>query len=196
MSATTPQNPNPSDATGANLAWALFVCRSVAVSVEVFLHREIGERYLGLPAAAVLLLVPLYSLGWRGHDLWPLMLFLLAYLVMCCCARVGSLVRRFRGEPGHSFYTGWPRVMTARAKWSEVTFKRFVEPLLVLSFGFLILLANPPLGTYLMLAAGGLFISVNASIAEERTRALDMNDAVIHQEIVAERFRGMRGERW
>ena len=62
--------------------------------------------------------------------------------------------------------------------------------------GFLLRQINPPLGTYLMLAAGSLCISVCASEAEERTRALDMNDAVMNQESVADRFREMRSDRW
>lgn len=196
MSSSAPPETGPLEDTAVTLGWGLFFCRSLAASVEVFLHRGIGERYLGWQAAAVLVIVPLFGLGWEGYDQGPMMLFLMAFLFMCFCARISSIVRRVRGRPGHTFYTGWPRIMSDRAKWSEMTIKRFVEPLIVLCIGFLFLLVSPPLGAYLMTAAVGLFMSVSAIDLEDRTRALDMHDAVIHQEVVAERFRDMRGERW
>jgi hypothetical protein len=37
-----------------------FVARSFATSVEVLFHKRVGDRYLGLQAAAVLLLIPIY----------------------------------------------------------------------------------------------------------------------------------------
>lgn len=188
-------NPGSSDSPGSTLAFGLFFCRTLAASVEVFLHREIGERYLGLQAAAVLLLVPIFSLGFPGREIGPLLLFLVAYLVMCAVARVGSLVRRFRGRTWHTYYTGWPRLMSPRTKCSELTFKRFIEPALLLSGGVLLLAINRPLGAYLMLAGVGLFISVSATVIEARTRALDMYDALLQQELLAAQFRELRGER-
>jgi len=196
MSTMPQQKQSALESARTGLAVGLFICRSLSVSVEVFLHRGMGERYLGLQAAAVLLLVPLYSLVWPGYDLRPLMLFLLAYLVMCCLARVSSIAHRLAGEHCHSHYTGWPRGIKPGAKCSELTVKRVVEPAIVMAAGFLLRQVNPPLGTYLMLAGGSLFISVSASETEQRTRALDMNDAVINQEQVADRFRDMRSERW
>jgi hypothetical protein len=178
------------------LSVGLFICRVLAVSVEVFLHKGMGERYLGLQAAAVLLLVPVYSLFWPGYDLRPLMLFLPAYLVMCFVARAGIAARLKRGEHCHSHYTGWPHGIKPGTKCSELTAKRVVEPAIVMMAGFLLRQFNPPLGTYLMFAAAGLLISVSASDAEQRTRSLDINDAVIDQEQVADRFREMRSERW
>jgi hypothetical protein len=46
--------------TGMNLlGW---ISQTGGVSVEVFLHRRFGSRYLGIPAALALLLVPLFGL--------------------------------------------------------------------------------------------------------------------------------------
>ncbi|MBL8827916.1 MAG: hypothetical protein JNM18_13145 [Planctomycetaceae bacterium] len=173
-----------------------FICGSLATSVEVFIHRDIGERYLGTQAAAVLVIVPLFGLGWEGYDLRLLFWFLPAYLVMCLIARIGMLKRRWRGEQGHSYYTGWPRGFSGRGKVSELTMKRFLEPLAILTIGGFVCALDPPLGTYLMFAAGGLFISVNLSAEEDRTRVLDMHDAVIHQELIAERFRDLRRDQF
>lgn len=173
----------------------LFLCRCLAVSLEVFLHTGIGERYLGMQAFAVLVLVPVYMLFWPGYDLRPMTAFWWAYFVMCGFVRLGAAVRRKRGEHGHSRYTGWPRGMTERAKLSELTVKRMFEPMYVLVCGYFIRQVNPPLGTYLMLAAGGLCISASANEAEQRMQVMDLNDAVIAQETVAEQFRQMRVNR-
>lgn len=187
-----PQKQGFLDSARAGLTVGLFLCRTLAVSLEVFLHSGIGDRYLGLQALAVLVVVPLYMLFWPGYDLRPMTLFWWAYIVMCGIGRLGTIGKRLRGEHGHSRYTGWPRGMTGRGQWSEITVKRIVEPVFVFVWGCIIRQLNPPLGTYLMLAAGSLFISVSADEAEERVRVMDMNDAVIDQEGVADKFRHMR----
>lgn len=125
-------------------------------------------------------------------DLRPMTLFWWTYLVMCGFCRLGAAIRRKRGEHGHSRYTEWPRGMTERAKLSELTVKRGLEPIFVLFWGYFIRQVNPPLGTYLMLAAAGLCISASANEAEQHMQVMDMNDAVVDQEGVAERFRQMR----
>jgi hypothetical protein len=187
---SNPQDSGDTTRNGINIA--MLIIRAWATSLEVFLHKGMGRRYNGIQAALVLLLVPFYSLAWPHDDLRPLLWFLLAFLVMCGVTRIGSLLRR--GQPCHSFYTGWPRLMGRTRKLSEVTFKRYIEPILVLAIGFALREnVNPPLGTYLMIGAGCLFLSVSVSVIEEQVRAEDMNDAVIEQSMVAERFRGMRG---
>ncbi len=196
MNSPAQQNPGPFQSMRGNFNLALFICRTWATSLEVFLHRDIGERYLGLQAAAVLLLVPLYLLGWEGYDVRAVVYFLPAYLLMCVVARMGSLARRTRGEQSHSMYTGWPRCMGPRSKWTELTVKQFVEPGIVFANGWMLReLHEAPLGTYLMIGAVCLFISVSSSTAMERLRAMDLNDAVKEQEFVAERLRGMRDAR-
>jgi hypothetical protein len=94
-----PAHDTPGDALTRNSpAILIFICRSLATSVEVFIHRDIGERYLGTQAVAVLFIVPLFGLGREGYDLRLLLGFLPAYLVMCVIARIGMLKRRWRGE--------------------------------------------------------------------------------------------------
>jgi hypothetical protein len=175
---------------------AMLVFQIGAISMEVFLHRGFGERYLGPRAAAVFILIPLYSLGWQGYDLQPLFLFLGAYLLMCFVARAGIAERVRRGEQCHSFYTGWPRFLGPKAKISEIAMKRFWEPGITGLLGLAVRDFNAPLGTYLIFGAISMACSVGASEAIERQRALDMNDAVIDQQQTAERFREMRGERY
>ncbi|MBL9081602.1 MAG: hypothetical protein JNK76_07335 [Planctomycetales bacterium] len=175
---------------------ALFVCRGFATSLEVFLHRGLGSRYLGLQAAAVLVLVPLFGCAWEGHDLTALLLFLPAYLVMCLVARGDMLRRRLRGEHCHTQYSGWPRLLKPGARMTELGCKQFCEPLLAFAAGFVVYQLNErPFGGYLMFSAVCLAISTNVDVALDRLRAENMNDAVIEQELLAERFRRMRGER-
>ena len=190
------RNAGPLDEIRKSTNVAIFVCQVWAISMEVFLHRDVGERYLGPRAAAVLVLIPLYSLGWQGYDLEPLYWFLGTYFAMCFIARAGIAARLRRGEHCHSFYTGWPRFLGPRATVSEISMKRCWEPGILSLLGFAVRDWNAPLGTYLILGAASLAISVGASEAVERQRTLDMNDAVIDQEQTAERFRAMRGERW
>ena len=108
----------------------------------------------------------------------------------------GEVAEARRGESCHSFYTGWPRFLGPKATISEMSMKRCWEPGILCLLGFAVRDWNAPLGTYLIFGAASLAISVGASEAVERQRALDMNDAVIDQEQTAERFRVMRGERW
>lgn len=174
---------------------ALFVCRGFAVSLEVFLHRGLGSRYLGLQAAAVLVLVPLFGCAWEGHDLTALLLFLPAYLLMCLVARADMFRRRRRGEHCHTQYSGWPRLLKPGARMTELSCKQYVEPLLALAAGFVLhQLGERPLGAYVMFSAVCLAISTNVDVAIDRLRAENMNDAVIEQELLAERFRRLRGE--
>lgn len=174
-----------------------FVCRSLAATVEVFLHksRTFGERYLGLQAAAAVLVIFFSTAFWRDENIAPVLLFLLAYLVACGIARFAVMARvKSGGAQIHTYYTGAPRIMRWVGSMSEETVKRIVEPMLVFLIGALVLQANVPLGTYLMLAAGGLFASVNLAAGFDRTRALDMHDAYLDQCNAAERFREMHGQ--
>jgi len=171
-----------------------FVARTWATSIEVFFHKRVGDRYLGLNAAAVLLLIPIYSLFWQGYDLRPLMWFLMVYLGAVVIARLGVVTRKRGGVRIHSFYSGYPRFMNGRSKLSEVQWKKCVEPFVSAFFGAgLYVQGERPLGAYLMIAGACLFISVAIAELQFQQRATAMNDQVIEQEYVAERFREMRG---
>lgn len=179
------------------LSWFVFLSQSLAVSLEVFLHRRFGERYVGLQGVAAILIIFFYAGFWPGYDVTPLLEFLLAYLALCFLARIGVLRRRRRGgTQEHSHYTGWPRVMRLTGRLTEITVKQTVEPLLTFLVAVFTLPVSEPLGGYLLLATGGLIVSVNASLGAEHTRAINMNDALIDQRHLAERFRGMRGDRF
>jgi hypothetical protein len=177
------------------LNWLNIIPEAWAISVYVFLHRGFGERYLGLPAAAVILLVPFYCILWPNADLRPMLLYLLAYLFMCLVARLGMALRRVRGEsPEHSRYCGYPWLMKLCPRLSEVAVKRWIEPLVVFLGGVFTLPLNQPLGLYWMVGAMCMGGIVSSALVRERRQATDMYDSVLEQQNLAERFRGMRGD--
>ncbi len=185
------QSSGPSYAATMNVLG--LAVRTAATSLEVFFHKRVGDRYLGLNAAAVLLLIPIYSLFWQGYDLRPLMWFLVAYLGAVVIARLGVVTRKRNGVRIHSFYSGYPRFMNGRSKLSEVQWKKCVEPFVSGFFGAgLYVQGERPLGAYLMIAGACLFISVAMAELQFHHRAMALNDQVIEQEYVAERFREMR----
>jgi hypothetical protein len=174
--------------------WLQFAVESWAISVEVFLRREFGWNYIGAKGALVLLLIPVFLMFWQGHDPRPLLWFLVAYLVMCAVARAQAWRRRSRGDGNHSYYSGWPRLMKTFRGCSEVTVKQWIEPLFVGIVAALIGNHNVPLAAYLLGAAVCLLMSVFSKEESMRRRVMAMNDAVNEQEIIAERFRDLRGE--
>lgn len=177
----------------AMASWLAYLAQVLETSVVVFLRRGFGRRYLGGHAAAVLVLVPLYSLLWEGHDPRPLFVFLGLYLLACVWARLGITWRRIRGrDTVHSYYSGTPPFMGARflgARISERTAKGVIDPLCVAAIGLWLMQFSEPLGWYLVLAAGGLMASVRMAVAHQQKRVLDMRDAYLSQRSVAEQFR-------
>jgi hypothetical protein len=183
----------PTDVFG----WLMFICRALAITVEVFLHEAstFGERYFGLPAAAAALALLCFPVFWEGHDVSLLFVFLICYAAICMTIRLKTFARRRRGgDQPHTLYSGRPRLLRLVRGMSEVKVKSMLEPMLVLLTGTLVLAINEPLGTYLLLAGFALLVSVNSTLAAERQRALDMHDAFIDQRGVVDRFRDLRGE--
>lgn len=172
-----------------------FLCRALALSVEVFLHRTgtFGERYIGLQAGATFLLILFFPIFWKGHNPEPLFVFLGCYLFMSVCIRARIQLRRKRGGPQpHTLYTGTPWLMRFTGRLSESTVKTFVEPMVVFFSGVFMMPLSEPLGGYLLLASLGLLVTTNLTLGYERKRALDMHDAYMDQRGSAERFREMR----
>jgi hypothetical protein len=184
-----PQSGPPQFLRSAN--WFFLIARSLAVSVEVFLHdpRTFGERYMGVQAALALAILFFYPALWARHDAGPMVGLLVAFLLMCGVVRVGTVARRVGGRfREHSYYTGRPWLMPRRAA-GENRVKGVLEPVLVFFAGVFSSEFNKPLSSYLMLAAAGLFMSVQSSLMAERQRVLDLNDASIDQRRIMERWR-------
>jgi hypothetical protein len=92
----------------------------------------------------------------------------------------------------HSFYDGTPRFFNPNGTMGELTFKRMVEPFLVMLAGLATSVLNLPLGMYLV--GGAISMNFVNSMAHtmDRRRELDLHDAVFEQERLAEAFRRRR----
>lgn len=196
MSQPDSSNSMPNFRQNANLA--VFLMRTLATSVEVFIRGNFGSRYLGLQAVAVFIVAPLFAMFKRSQDVDQLSFWLVMYAVMCLFHKLCIRKREQRGEVQHSYYDGIPllRVFFPFLKCSEVTFKRWVEPFLVLGAGLLWAESSEPIGTYLMLCAASMAYLAHACIVVEQNRLHDLNDAVIDQRALAERFRDSSRDRF
>jgi hypothetical protein len=169
-----------------------FLGQAWANSVEVFLHRDFGHRYLGLPAASVVILLPVFMAAWPEHNLAPLAWYWVAYLAACLWARIGCTRRRMFGRVVlHSFYTGEPRLTSLRyfARLSERQVKQVVEPLLVMTLGCAAFNVNEPLGAWLLISGFCLMGKVGVESRPMDVRADDLNDRMLEQQIAARHFR-------
>jgi hypothetical protein len=177
------------------IGWLVLICRALAVSVEVFLHKgnTFGQRYLG-PQVGVAALILFFWPAFRpGVDTGPVFGFLIAFLVMCFCARAAILRRGQRGDlTEHSRYTGRPWLMRIAGRTSEAKVKGMLEPLLVWLAAVLTMPLSEALGNYLLLAGFGLLVSVQMTLASERQRVLDMHDAYVDQRNIVEQWRERR----
>lgn len=171
----------------------LFICECLALTVIVFLRRKFGERFIGFRGLAAVGLMMAYTLFWPEDDPSPLGWFLVAYLVMCVLLRIEVAQRRRRGETCHSFYSGYPVLMRIVPKWDEAKVKGVAEPLVAFIAGCLLLPVSRPLGSFVMLAAFALYVSVHMALHYERTRLVEMNDRLIEQQHLARRFRAWNG---
>jgi hypothetical protein len=180
--------------TGNWMNILVVVMQVFARSIEVFLRRDFGHRYLGLQGALVLVLVPVFSLLFPGYDLRPLLLLLPAYLFFCVIHRLRQFRVRRNVPPRHSYYNGRPLLNSLLRKLDESWIKRFCEPFLVVVAGGMVGDWNVPLGAYLSVAGICLFFVENLLAIRESQQATDLNDALIEQQLRAERFRHMRGD--
>lgn len=182
-------------------ALGLYILRLIreswASSVELFLHRsDLGSRYLWHWSGGGVLLIPLYSGFWAGHDQRPLIVFYVLYLVLLVYHRVGGLIRG-TAVRRHSYYPGTPRLAALFPRMRDRTLRLYVEPALVFGVAFLVDNHNLPLCFYLIGASFCLFLSTAEADRVQQRQAMEMNDAVIDQQGVTERFREMQGrDRW
>ncbi len=173
-------NPNGDNARGT-MNLTMLVIQAYATSVEVFLHRGFGERYLGSQAALVFLLVPFHSYLLRDYDPRQLFRFLGAYLIACVLQRIGIIRRRWKGVARHSFYSGFPILATGNTRFDESCFKIWIEPFLVMLGGAVFISQDRALGTFILAAGFALYIKGRMMNQLDRIKLLDMQDAMFDQ---------------
>ena len=118
----------------------------------------------------------------------PIPFFPLIFCLFVVGAHLRQRVRAWRrrhkgGPPTQSYYTGRPDALKRLGRFfpglTELTCKRWIEPVELFFCGSIMLLFHPLLGLYLMLAGGVLCLTVNARLHQERELVLDTNDGMI-----------------
>ncbi|HEY4310170.1 MAG TPA: hypothetical protein VGN12_12025 [Pirellulales bacterium] len=167
---------------------------SIAVSIEVFIRRDFGGRYIGAQAVLAAVLIPGYCQAWSPNDAFPMVCFYFLFLGAAIAKAIRGYLRMRRGQSDHTRYSGRPNVLTTFPRQSDDKAKKYVEPMLVFIAGMVLLHLTPALALYLCVASACLHLSAWETEKWMRKRAWDMNDAVCEQQDIAERFRGLRGE--
>lgn len=177
--------------------WLFVFLDGLAYSLEVLCHRDIGERRcrdsggrLLLVLALGLALSVLADERQLRRDYFPMLCFSVLVVTAHCDQRLRARRRRQEGEPGHSYYTGRPRLLNRWPNLDELTCKRLVEPALWIGLGVLALVAGMPHpGIYLVASGIALHVRVAWRDYWERELALDVNDGLYdlltHQERAA-----------
>jgi len=165
--------------------------RAICLTIEVFLHRGFGSRYVSGGFLGVIVIY-LFSLMFNPQDISPLLDFAAVYLIFWLIATLCVLIRYWRGKDKmHAKYTGRPFLWRLLPGWKEDNVKH-LEGVIVIAVGYGVHYLNAPLGCYIMAAAAVVLLRNYSRISELRRRAVDMNDKVIEQKLVAEQFRAMQ----
>jgi hypothetical protein len=164
------------------------LARSVALTVEVFLHSGFGAGYIGCGFMGVVVMF-VFTLCFPDQNPLPVLWFSVAYGVLWLVAAIKTLARYWSGRDRvHSKYTGRPHLWRLLPDWKEDNIKK-LEALAVILVGWGVHYFSRELGNYLMLAALLVFLRVHNIVVQQRSRVVEMNDAVIEQKLIADRFR-------
>jgi hypothetical protein len=167
----------------------LLLMRLLSVPAEMVMRVRVGERYLGVTGVLALVLMGLYAGFCPPDQAAPLGFLMIVYFIRIVVHRIFCIHRRLRGgPPRHSRYAGQPLLGLVVGRIPESIIK-WIEPFLLLAAGLLAFLINKPLGNYLMWSGLGLLgiLVVHANLAYNKL--LDMIDANLEQQAMAEQFR-------
>jgi hypothetical protein len=167
------------------------VGRSVALTVEIFLHRDFGAGYVGCGVIGIAVMLG-FAIHFADQDLRPLMGFMAVYGLRWLFLAILAAIRYWRGKDmQHSHYNGEPYLWRFLPDWKETSFKH-LEALVMILLSYGVRCLNVPLGDYLMIASSMALLRVYNLVARQRHRAIAMNDRTIETQIVADRFRDMQ----
>jgi hypothetical protein len=161
------------------------------LTVEVFLHRGFGSRYVDCGFMGIIVIF-FFAQWFPDQNPCFLYCYMIAYAVLWIIAGIGAIKRWWRGKCNvHSRYSGHPYLWSLLPGWKEENVKH-LEALAVILFGYGVHYLNRPLGDYLMFAAGLMFLRGYNMAAQRRERVVEMNDRAIEQRLDAERFRELQ----
>jgi len=147
--------------------------------VEILLHVNVGERYLGFSAVlapALMLGIALNSSTGGG------LLFLAVAFIIRILLHSTSSRRRFEygGELVHSRYPGHPLFGWLNGKMKEPT-ARGLEACLVAAIGGVICLLDQTLGAYLLCSGAAMLLALGLRESIAHDQLLDKIDAEIER---------------
>jgi hypothetical protein len=173
--------------------FAIFMAKIFSLPVELLLHGDVGERYIGFCGGFSFLLLLFFPVFFPHSSAGPVYALLAAFVIRCLIHRGVSLWRWWRGtRVGHSRRPGTPHLQRLLPHWQEGRVRR-LEPGIVLLLGLALFWLTKPLGVYLIFAGIGLIVCLALSQILLLNRARDMNDAALEQQYSAERFRELQG---
>jgi hypothetical protein len=133
-----------------------------------------------------------FSFLFAPQDLRPLFYFMTVYGLRWLIVAVAVTIRYWRGKDVlHSQYNGRPYLCRFFPHCKEVSAKH-LEALAAILLGWGVHHFNRPLGDYLMLAASLVFLRVYGLAAHQRRIVVEMNDRMVQQQLIADRFRELR----
>lgn len=179
--------------TAANIL--MFIARVLATPLEVCLRRGFGTKYFGFQALGALVAVGLWASMWQGADSHPVIWFWWFMVIMFVRAKRESARMTADGGTIHTRYNGWPRLASIFKRMPEAKVKAVAEPGVSLIAGVVLLSLSEPLGSLLIVCAIALGVVQSTIEAAEHARASELNDALIEQQGLAERFREMQRDR-
>lgn len=156
-------------------------------SIEVFFHREFGERYLGRIGISFVLFVfycQLFSsapeIARDSSEQFFLGLYLLCFLGLSIFHLVEFVVRRkYVGGAVHSRSSGVPWSVWHRFGFSPVAVQRYVEPGLCFLAALVLQFFAKVLAFWLITSAVALFVKCQIQAWTARGRILDAIDGRI-----------------
>jgi hypothetical protein len=167
---------------------ALVILGWLSVSVEVFIRRDFGERYLtwlrlllGYMAMDLFTLIPriiFTFVPFVSINVVPVSsLFFKGFVVLALYHQWRIWRRNRKGIAWHSESFGISRL--AFLPVSDWILYRFVEPLLCLVIGLFLRYLDPATGIWLIIASIALFVKNQMVFSAQRGRFLDVIDARI-----------------
>lgn len=165
-----------------------------AYLTEAMIHKNMGLRYIDASIPFALGILVLYPIFWPENDQRAFLVFSALFVLSHIGQRFSAARRRVMGDRFHSFYTGESLLAGLFPRLSERAVKRHVEPLFVVLLGGIALYFDRPLGTLLMVSAGAMIATNEQQMRRERERVYAMHDALLENQMAADRFRGWYGD--
>lgn len=192
-----PNSQNGPELTDNQKSMNLFVtiCHIYSTSVEVFMRRGFGERYLGAQALFALFLIPLHMSFMQTEDPILIGATMLGYVGACIGHRGVTQARRRIGEIEHTYYDGWPIALGKKTTINEQDWKAWGDPIIIVLVGIFFAFADRGFGSFFITAGVAMFIKNHLIHQLHSAKVKDLYDNMIEQKQLAARFRQMNEDR-